>query len=218
MSSSSSRSGPGTLLRTVFYAAALVMALLHVFVTFRGLSSAEGMNQAQLARQIVRTGGYQTLVAQPYTWAQMEAAGKTPSPVAMPETLQPPLQPLLWSVPFRFLKAWHVYNPADGGAIYRLDRVIACLGVGWYLLTLYLTHGAARRLFDDQVATIAAVALLVCEPAWELMVSGAPRAMLLPLFAMAFRLYAAAASRAVEIVVRRASWHCWRVCALMVPS
>ena len=88
-------SGPGALLRLVFYAAAIVMALLHVFVTFRGLSSAEGMNQAQLARQIVRTGSYQTHVIEPYAWAQMEAAQKKPSPTAMPETVQPPLQPLL---------------------------------------------------------------------------------------------------------------------------
>lgn len=195
---SSSRSGPGTLLRGVFYAAALVMALLHVFVTFRGLSSAEGMNQAQLARQIARTGSYQTRVSQPYTWAQLETAGKKPAPLAMPETLQPPLQPLLWSVPFRLLKSWQVYDPTAGGAIFKLDRVIACLGVAWYLWTIYLTHGAARRLFDDQVAAIAAIALLVCEPAWELMVSGSPRAMLLPLFALAFRLYASAAMRAVE--------------------
>jgi hypothetical protein len=79
----------------VFYAAALVMALLHVFVTFRGLSSVEGMNQAQLARQISRTGSYQTLVTQPYAWAQMEKAARQPSPAAMPETVQPPLQPLL---------------------------------------------------------------------------------------------------------------------------
>lgn len=195
---SSPRSGPGTPLRLVFYAAALAMAWLHVFVTFRGLSSAEGMNQAQLARQIARTGAYQTQVVQPYTWAQMETAGKKPSPLAMPETQQPPLQPLLWSIPFRFLKNWQVYDPVDGGAIHRLDRVIACFGVAWYLLTIYLTHGAARRLFDEQVAAISAIALLVCEPAWEMMVSGAPRAMLLPLFAMAFRLYAFAASRAVE--------------------
>ncbi len=191
-------SGPGALLRLVFYAAALVMALLHVFVMFRGLSSAEGMNQAQLARQIARTGSYQTLVVQPYAWAQLAAAEKKPTPLAMPETVQPPLQPLLWSVAFRFLKAWQVYDPVQGGAIFMLDRVIACFGVAWYLLTIFFTHGAARRLFDEQVAAIAAIALLVCEPAWELMVSGSPRAMLLPLFALAFRLYAAAAGRAAE--------------------
>lgn len=199
----SSRSEPGALPRLVFYAAAVVMALIHVFVTFRGLSSAEGMNQAQLARQIARTGSYQTHVVQPYAWTQMAAAGRQPSPLAMPETLQPPLQPLLWSVLFKPLKLWHVYDPLNGAAIFKLDRVIACLGVVWYLLTIYLTHGAARRLFDGQVAAIAATALLVCQPAWELMVSGAPRAMLLPLFAAAFRLYAAAAARATE---RRRAW------------
>ena len=80
-------SGPGPLLRLVFYAAALVMALLHVFVTFRGLESAEGMNQAQLARQVARTGSWQTRAPQPYAWTQMEAAGKKPTPLAMPETV-----------------------------------------------------------------------------------------------------------------------------------
>ncbi len=191
-------SGPGALLRLVFYAAAIVMALLHVFVTFRGLSSAEGMNQAQLARQISRTGSYQTHVIEPYAWAQMEAAQKKPTPLAMPETVQPPLQPLLWSVAFRFMKPWVVYDPATGGAVFIMDRVIACFGVTWYLLAIYFTHGAARRLFDEQVATISAIALLVCEPAWEMMVSGAPRGILVLLFALAFRLYASAANRAAE--------------------
>lgn len=195
---SSNSSGPGALPRLVFYAAALVMALLHVFVTFRGLSSAEGMDQAQLARQIARSGSYQTRAMQPYAWAQMETAQKQATPLAMPETVQPPLQPLLWSVAFRFMQPWLVYDPVGSGAVYMLDRVIACFGVAWYLLTIFFTHGAARRLFDEQVAAIAAVALLVCEPAWQMMVSGAPRAMLLPLFALAFRLYAAAACRAVE--------------------
>lgn len=196
--SSPNPSGPGVLLRLVFYAAALVMALLHVFVTFRGLESAEGMNQAQLARQIARTGSWQTRVTQPYAWAQMEEAGRKPTPLAMPETVQPPLQPLLWSAAFRFMKPWQVYDPVTGSAVFMLDRVIACFGVAWYLLTIFFTHGAARKLFDEQVAAIAAIALLVCEPAWQMMVSGAPRAMLLPLFALAFRLYAAAAGRAAE--------------------
>ena len=196
--SSSPPTGPSSLLRLVFYATALVMALLQVFVTFRGLSSEEGMNQAQLARQIARTGSYQTRVTQPYAWALMEKEGGKPSPIAMPETVQPPLQPLLLSVAFRLLKPWQHYDPVNGGVVYLLDRVIACFGVAWYLLTIFFTHGAARRLFDEQVAAIAAIALLVCGPAWDVMVSGAPRAMLVPLFALAFRLYASAAGRAGE--------------------
>src|SRR5690606_10877475 len=60
------------------------------------------------------------------------------------------------------------------------------------LLTLLWTHGAARRLFDDTVAAVAVTALLVCEPLWELAVSGSPVGLLLPLMAAAFRLFTAA--------------------------
>jgi hypothetical protein len=187
------------MLRMAFYIAAVALALLHVFVTFRGISSEEGMKQAQLARQMARTSSFQTKVIQPYAWAQMEAAGKKPSPLAMPETTQPPVQPLMWSVAFRLLQPMENYAPQEGGSqIYFFDRVIACFGVIAWLLTIYLTHGAARRLFDEQVAAITAIALLVCMPGWELASSGSPRTWLLPLFALAFRLYASASARAAE--------------------
>lgn len=187
------------MLRMAFYFAAVALALLHVFVTFRGISSEEGMKQAQFARQMARTSSYQSRVVQPYAWAQMEAAGRKPSPLAMPETTQPPVQPLLWAAAFRLFQPMEKYAPQDGGSpIYFFDRVIACFGVIAWLLTIYLTHGAARRLFDEQVAAIAAIALLICMPGWELAGSGSPRTWLLPLFALAFRLYASASARAAE--------------------
>lgn len=192
-------SSPGSLMRMVFYILAVALALVHVFVTFRGISSAEGMNQAQLARQMARTLTFQTRVIQPYALAQMEKAGKAPSPLAMPETTQPPLPALVWAPAFRALERLGTYAPQDGGSpIYFLDRVIAAIGVLGWLLTIFLTHGAARRLFDEQVAAIAAIALLVCQPGWDLAVSGSPRALLLPLFALAFRLFVSSAVRAEE--------------------
>jgi len=195
----SNNSSPSTLLRLAFYALAVALALVHIFVTFRGLSSADGMNQAQLARQIARTNSYQTKVIQPYAWAQMGKAAKTVSPLAMPETTQLPVQPLLWSVAFRIMQPLGSYTPNSGGSpIYFFDRVIACFGVAAWLLTIFLTHGAARRLFDENVAAIAAIALLVCQPGWDLAVSGASRSLMVMLFAMAFRLYASAGARAAE--------------------
>lgn len=196
---SNNTSSPGAMMRMAFYILAVALALISVFVTFRGLSSAEGMTQAQLARQMARTFSYQTKVIQPYALAQMEKAGKTPSPLAMPETTQPPAQPLVWAVAFRLLQPMGTYAPQDGGSpIYFFDRVIAGFGVIAWLLTIFLTHGAARRLFDEQVAAIAAIALLVCQPGWDLAVSGSPRTLVLPLFALAFRLYASASVRAAE--------------------
>ncbi|TDU68088.1 hypothetical protein EI77_03205 [Prosthecobacter fusiformis] len=184
------------LLRLAFYGIAVGMALVHVFITFRGLSSEEGMEQAQMAREMARGKYFQTKVIRPYAWALLNEAGKEPDPMAMPDITQPPLQPLIWAPAFKLLEKHHVYEPGKNGAIYLLDRVIACFGVTGMLLTLLWTHGAARKLFDETVAGVAVLALLVCEPLWELTVSGSPVTLLLPLMALAFRLLVAAVTRA----------------------
>jgi hypothetical protein len=195
----SQSSSPGAVMRLAFYFVAVALALIHVFVTFRGISSAEGMHHAQLGRQVARTFSWQTKVVQPYAWAQLEKAGKEPVPLAMPETTQPPVQPLLLAAAFRIFQPLGDYAPYKGGSpIYFFDRLIAAIGVCGWLLTIYFTHGAARRLFDEKVAAICAIALLLCQPGWDLAVSGASRALLMPLFALAFRLHASAASRAAE--------------------
>lgn len=196
---SSQPSSPGAALRLAFYFAAVALALIHVFVTFRGLSSVEGMNQAQLGRQVARTFSWQTKVVQPYAWAQMEKAGKSPSPLAMAETTQPPLQPLILAAAFRIFQPLGEYAPYKGGSpIYFFDRLIAAFGVICWLLTMFFTHGAARKLFDEKVAAITALALLVCMPGWEMAVSGSSKALLTLEFALAFRLLASAATRSAE--------------------
>lgn len=183
------------LLRLAFYGLAVGMALLHVFVTFRGLSSAAGMEQAQMAREMARGNSFQTKVIRPYAWALLEEAGKDPSPAAMRDITQPPLPMLVLAPAFKLLHRHHVYEPDKNGSIYLLDRVVACYGVAGLLLTLLWTHGAARRLFDETVAAVAVMALLVCEPLWELAVSGSPVALLMPLTALAFRLLTSAVAR-----------------------
>ncbi|MEN3940427.1 hypothetical protein WJU23_03965 [Prosthecobacter sp. SYSU 5D2] len=184
------------LFRLAFYGVAIGMALVHVFITFRGLNSAAGMEQAQMSREMARGNYFQTQVIRPYAWALLSQAGKDPAPSAMPDITQPPLQPLLWAPVFKLLHRHHLYEPAKNGSIYLLDRVIACFGVTGMLLTLLWTHGAARKLFDDTIAAVAVTALLVCEPLWELAVSGSPAGLLLPLMAAAFRLFTAAVTGA----------------------
>ncbi len=186
------------LLRLAVYGAAVALALLHVFVTFRGLSSATGMEQAQVAREIARGNGYQTKVMRPYALARLSASDKPALPLAMPEITQPPLQPLIWAGLFKALERHQTYEPTKSGSIYLLDRAIACLGAAGFLLTLLWTHGAARKLFDDTVAAVAVLCLMVCGPLWQLSVSGSPAALLLPLFALCFRLLVSAQVRLQE--------------------
>ena len=87
----------GNGLRYIFFVLAIVLSLVHVFVNFRGLSSATGMDQAQLAREIARGNGFQTKVIRPYAWAQTIEAAKNIPLNAMPDLWQPPLQPTNWS-------------------------------------------------------------------------------------------------------------------------
>lgn len=190
-------------LRLAFYALAAGMALVHVFVTFQGLRSAQGMEQAQLARELARGHGWQTLVVRPQDWARLIEHGTAATPQAMPDLSQPPVQPLILAPVFKLLEKWQDYRPLKTGPIYLLDRAIACIGAACYLLTLLWTHAAARRLFDEKIAAVSALCLLFCQPLWDLAVSGSPTALLLPMAALALRLHASAASAAVE---NRSAW------------
>lgn len=184
--------------RLAFYIVALGLALVHVFITFRGLNSPTGMEQAQFAREIARGNGLQTKVVRPYALARFNASLKPVVPGQMPEITQSPLQPLIWAPVFKALERHFPFDPTKNGGIYLMDRAIACMGVTYLLLTLLWTHGAARRLFDDSVAAITVGSLILCEPLWKLSVSGSPVALLLPLFALTIRVYALAQIRAQE--------------------
>lgn len=185
-------------LRLAFYAIAVSMALIHAFITFRGLSSPDGMEQAQMAREMARGHLFQTKVIRPYAWARLIATGNDPVVTAMPEISQPPLQAVVWAPVFKLLRRYQTFEPEKGGAVYLLDRAIACMGVTCYLLTILFMHGAARRLFDESVATITALILVLCEPLWNLAISGNPAGLLLLLFALAFRFQVIAASRVAQ--------------------
>ncbi|MCP5560919.1 MAG: hypothetical protein H7A55_24515, partial [Verrucomicrobiaceae bacterium] len=182
-------------LRYIFFVLAIVLALIHVFVTFRGLSSAAGMDQAQLAREIARGNGFQTKVIRPYAWAQALESGNKVSPAGMPDLWQAPLQPVLLAPAFKILERWSAYAPSRGSTVYLLDRVVASYGVIFFLLAILLTKSAASQLFDDKIAGITALCLVVSQPLWGLAVSGSPLTLLMLEFAAGFRLFVSAIRR-----------------------
>lgn len=162
-----------------FYVLLIAVSLIQVFGIFRGLSSAAGMDQAQIARELARGHGFHTKFVRPYAWQQLIAAGKDVTPTQMPDTYQPPVQPLIWAPIFKALEKYSTYEPATGSAMYLLDRVIGCLGAFWFLLTIGISHLTIRKLFDDQIAIISSLILVLCQPLWEIAVSGSPQALVM---------------------------------------
>ncbi len=179
-----------------FYALVIFMAGVQTFIMFRGLNSAAGMDQAQIAREIARGNGFLTKCIRPYAWQQMIAGGHDVPLTEMKDTFQPPLQPLIWAPVFKALEKWSAYEPKGGSAMYLLDRVIACIGVVWLLLALALTYFTMRRLFDERIAAVTGFILILCQPLWDVAVSGSPQALMLFLFALAFWAFAHALRRA----------------------
>jgi hypothetical protein len=155
------------------YALVAGLAFLHVFITFPGLSSAAGMDQAQIAREVARGHGYSTKLIRPHALRQLVDSGRAPATLTtLPDTFHPPLQPLFWAAIFKPLQQWWPFE--TGRTIFLLDRVIAALGVIWLLVTLMLAHDMARRLFDENVGTLTLCSLVASAAMWRLAVSGSP--------------------------------------------
>ncbi len=164
--------------RAVFYAVLIGMALIEVFLTFRGLRSTAGMEQAQLARELARGNGWTTKCVRPAVWKQVLMARPETAPDAVPDTSTPPLPALLLAPLFKLAESSWVFQPATDGVVYALDRIVAAAGVTALLLLILNLHGLARALFDEKVAVVTALAAGFCEPLWNLAVSGSPRILL----------------------------------------
>lgn len=165
------------MLNVALWAFVASLAFLYVFITYRGLSTPAAMDQAQIAREIARGHGFSTQVIRPAAVQQMQQMEKEFSMVSMPDTYNAPLQPALWAPVFKALERWWSFDLKS--TVHRMDRVIACMGAVFFLLTLLLAHGMARRLFDTALANFTVLALAFSRPLWSMVTTEGAKALLL---------------------------------------
>jgi 4-amino-4-deoxy-L-arabinose transferase-like glycosyltransferase len=155
---------------------------------YHGLSDAQSMDNAQLARQIVRHQGYTTKFLRPMALTQIRDFRASPSfhttgshdlfpadrfpagtPKVLPDTYNAPGYPYLLAAWFFFVHP-EFDEPSSafsGGKVYSADRWIPFLNQGFMLLTAILVFALGRRLFDDRVAWLAVVAFLGSDLVWH---------------------------------------------------
>ncbi len=173
---------------TLIVVALLALVLTQVFLTFRGLSTPLGMEQAQEARELARGHGFQTRVIQPFAWRQLMDHGKAAGPDTIPDTLDPPLQPLVLAPVF---KAFQSYWPMSVKRnMYFMDRVVACVAVLFFLAACGVSWATARRLFDAKIAGWTVATALLCGLLWNVARSGLPQMMGLFFFSIALHCFA----------------------------
>ena len=196
----------------VVFLAVILLALTYDLRAYKNMFTPEGMDSAQLARNIAEGKGYTTLFVRPFSMHLLEKRSQRKAPAAAaghpagdpqiqrahPDIANPPLYPVVLAglmkvLPFRHqvnttAPFWSAADPAAtpvGGRKfwrYQPDFLICVFNQVLLLAMVLLVFFWARWLFDVTVARVAAVVLLGTEALWQFSASGLSTMLLLLIF------------------------------------
>lgn len=170
--------------------AILFISLLYLFVHFRGLSDADAMDQAQIARSLASGEGFSTNYIRPAAIWQLNRHDKEISPERFPDITNMPLWPAVTSIVLRLSKGSWELEPTS--IIYVCDRLIAVLSVLLFLASVGVAYFLVKRIFDGLVAGVSSLCLLGTDLFWQYSLSGLPQMFMLLLFLCAMHLVVSA--------------------------
>lgn len=189
MSSISSSIDSGILIRrSLFFLILIALTMANLFTQFRGLNSPQGMEQAQIAREIARGNGFTTKMIRPVAYYQAERkAGGSYSLKAFPDTYHSPLNPLINAAVLKLvggddMAAWRM---TSNEYVFPLDRVIATVATLFLLMSIGVSYLLISRIFDAKIAGVTAILMLFCQTFWDYGFSGLPQMLMLLLFSCA---------------------------------
>lgn len=173
--------------RALFILTLIGLTAYFLNLDFRGLSTARGIEQAQVAREIADGHGIRTASIRPLAWRQVEKKLKEDSgPAAnldlrsMPDTYYSPLGPLLNSIVLGMAK--NTWDMAEKDSLYIPDVLIAGTSMIFLLASIGITYLLISRIFDAKIGGVTALLMLFCELLWRYSQSGLPQMLMLFLF------------------------------------
>ena len=175
--------------RVVFFILLIGLSLLYLLVTFRGLDSPKGMDQAQIAREIARNKSFTTKVLRPVAiWQNGEIREGDPIVAnSNRDTYHAPLHPIILSVALKLVggddaERWRM---TETESVYKLDRVIAATAVIFFLMAIGVNYLLISRIFDPKIGGVTALLMLLCDLNWKFSQTGLPQMFMLLLFSCA---------------------------------
>jgi hypothetical protein len=163
----------------------IAIAAIYLY-QFRGLSTSQGMDQAQIGRAIARGEGWHTKVARPRAVGQLQRHGRDIAQKIWTDTYNAPLPSLVDAVALVFVKPY--WKIGQRTVIYAGDRAIAMMSILALVASVAALFFGARRLFDRRLALLACGLVLLCDAMWQYSLSGLPQMLLLLLFNVAIYL------------------------------
>ncbi|MES2708699.1 MAG: hypothetical protein V4726_19040 [Verrucomicrobiota bacterium] len=173
--------------RALFLLTLIGLTAYFLKLDFRGLSTARGIEQAQVAREIAKGHGISTKCIRPLAWRQVEKKLKEDKgPAAtldllnIPDTYYSPLGPLLNSLVLG--TAPNTWELGEKQAIYIPDILIAGTSMVLLLASIGITYLLISRIFDARIGGVTALLMLFCELLWRFSQTGLPQMLMLFLF------------------------------------
>lgn len=154
------------LIRMILAVLVFGLCVFELFLSFRGLNSPVAMDQAQVARQIARGEGRTTKFLRPIDILDQQKIVKARTPKAerekaapnfnaFPDTYNAPLYTHILAGALR-ATGFHRFEETrmDGEVsnIYKGDRVIAGVSMGFFLISLILAYFLFSSVFDEVLA------------------------------------------------------------------
>jgi len=180
------------------------LALVYNLRAYRNLATQEAMDSAQLARNIADGKGYTTLFIRPFSLYLVQSHNQAKHAAAPattnldfaqikfnphPDLANPPVYPVVlaglmtvrsFRYPVELMKPFWSDNSHFWR--YQPDFQIAVFNEGLLLVVVVLTFFLARKLFDVNVAWLAALLTIGCELLWQFSVSGLSTLLLMVIF------------------------------------
>ena len=180
---------------------------------FCGLTHPKGMEQAVVARELLRGHGFSTTIIKPAAIDLVERNKgegafsafldpNGPTRGHIPDFYHAPLHPWINSIALSMVAGFSdkfKFRVDDKGAanfmslqknefILPADRVIAAVSIFFFMAALAVSFLTARILFDERLATVAVVLMLFCNQFWQFSSTGLPQNLMLFLFSAAMYL------------------------------
>ncbi len=161
------------------------LLFFYLVIDFKGITEAEGMEQADLARSLAVGEGFSTNIHFPKTMKL--AVEKRGVEILRPEksihTSHAPLLPFFNSLFFRITDAEQTLP--DDETIFELDRVIVAQSLIFFVLAIATAFLLISRLFDARIALVSVILMILCETMWLFTRSGLAQMHLLFFFNLA---------------------------------
>jgi hypothetical protein len=163
----------------------VALALAYLFIEFKGFSAADGIDQAQIGRELAAGRGFSTKYLRPLAIQQIQREADRIPANNFPETYHAPLNPLIDAVALNiFPKALQAKINNDS-PVFAGDRLIVAVSVIFFLSAVTVTFFFGIMLFDRRVALTACGLVVVADQFWQFALSGLPQMLMLFLFSCA---------------------------------